>query len=166
MQLRWDVFRGAQEYRQDQQQIARDDKQRDIPTTKSKANTGIRSTALLTKCVSNFAQDDDPSIWVPQFCIQSHTGGRGERSCCARCPPYHPTSKLVGTRLSDNETVAKTGHPDLWRAPTLEPFYFVAASRTSAERLRASARVASWVCARAASGTSMASLTPGMTTAA
>ena len=67
-------------------------------------------------------------------------------------PTIPPSGKLMG-------------YPDLWRF-TLEPLYLVAASRTAAERLRASASVASWAWARGASGTSMASLTPGMTTAA
>ena len=44
--------------------------------------------------------------------------------------------------------------------------YLAAASRIAAERLRASARGASCDWARGASAASMASLTPGMTTAA
>jgi len=44
--------------------------------------------------------------------------------------------------------------------------YFVADSRIAAEWLREVVRIASWACAWVASGVSMASLTPGMTTAA
>jgi hypothetical protein len=44
--------------------------------------------------------------------------------------------------------------------------YFAAASRMAAERLRASAKGASWDWARGASAASMPSLTPGITTAA
>jgi len=52
----------------------------------------------------------------------SHFGNVGVRCCTsaheretgARMPTEaHPTSKLAGTPISDEETVAKMGHPDL-----------------------------------------------------
>jgi hypothetical protein len=34
-----------------------------------------------------------------------------------RCPPYHPNEqkRSSGTPVSDDETVAKMGHPVLWK---------------------------------------------------
>jgi hypothetical protein len=60
--------------------------------------------------------------WGTRFGGRCSVLGDGKREAGLRvareCPPYHPTSKLVGTPISDDETVAKMGHPVLWLIET------------------------------------------------